>query len=283
MPSEPFRPLSARGQSVEAFEGLQPGIPPYLAEPVRAWVEERMYYQGRIKEGLLNTLQVTLRLDEPLNWQNGKQSALRSLLRRVQAEDDFALDVLDFLLGFQAGKEASGRLNTHLRLGGSEWEVTARPDDDPLGYQLTKRSLGPVKESIEELRTDSQRAHHHLMSAWNALSGRNPNPSTAYREAVRAIEAVAKPVVSPKNPKATLGTMIKDLQVKPEKWEVVLDSASASDVADMAAMVWTSQLDRHGTDDEEVPLTVSQQEADTAVHIAVALVRLFAGGLIHPV
>jgi hypothetical protein len=31
------------------------------------------------------------------------------------------------------------------------------------------------------------------MTAWANLAGRNPNPSTAYREAIRAVEAVANP------------------------------------------------------------------------------------------
>lgn len=46
----------------------------------------------------------------------------------------------------------------------------------------------------------------------------------------------------------------------------------------MLAMIWQSQFDRHGTHDESVPLSVSQEQADAAVHISLALVRLFAGG-----
>jgi hypothetical protein len=48
----------------------------------------------------------------------------------------------------------------------------------------------------------------------------------------------------------------------------------------MAALVWKSQFDRHGTDDASLPLNVSQAEADAAVHISIALVRIFAGRLI---
>lgn len=72
--------------------------------------------------------------------------------------------------------------------------------------------------------------------------------------------------------------MIADIRNKPAKWTVVLEGASMENVADLASMIWTSQLDRHGTDDETVPLSVSQDEADAAVHLAIGLVRLFVGG-----
>jgi hypothetical protein len=47
----------------------------------------------------------------------------------------------------------------------------------------------------------------------------------------------------------------------------------------MCKLIWKSQFDRHGTDDESVPLNASPQEADAALHLAITLVRYFAGGL----
>lgn len=118
-----------------------------------------------------------------------------------------------------------------------------------------------------------------MTTAWNRLEGRNPDPSGAYREAIRAIECVAKPVITPNDSLATLGKMIGAMRSNPKKWTFVLGT-DAGPVADMAALVWKSQLDRHGTDDESVPLNVSQEEADAAVHVSIALVRIFAGRLI---
>ena len=108
--------------------------------------------------------------------------------------------------------------------------------------------------------------------------GRNPDPSRAYNEAIRAVEVVAAPVVIPDDPKATLGKIIKAMEDKPSKWTVDLVEATPEQVTGMAAMIWQAQFDRHGTDDEDVPLNVSQEQADAAVHVAIALVRLFAGG-----
>ena len=61
---------------------------------------------------------------------------------------------------------------------------------------------------------------------------------------------------------------------------VVLDHCDATNIADMADMLWRGQTDRHGTDEPGAPLTVSLSEADAAFHIALALAQLFGGGLI---
>ncbi len=72
-------------------------------------------------------------------------------------------------------------------------------------YALTRRALGPVVEAIENLRSANDRAADHLYTAWRHLAGRDPIPDQAYSQALLAVEAAAKPVVSPTDEKATLG------------------------------------------------------------------------------
>lgn len=179
----------------------------------------------------LRLVQLVLRMEVPLNWHNGGHSALSSLAVRMGQDREFALDVLDFLLHFVAPPDQAEALNRTLAFGGSEWEVVEIGDNQ---RQLSRRMIGPVRNSIDSIRTDSQRAHHHLMSAWAKLTGRQPDASAVYREAIKAVEAAARPIVSPANDRATLGTMIRDLRAKPDKWSVVLDKATAGDVANMA-------------------------------------------------
>jgi hypothetical protein len=124
-------------------------------------------------------------------------------------------------------------------------------------------------------------AGRHLGAAWDKVYGRSPDASGAYREAVRAVEAVAKPVVTAADPAATLGKVIKAMTDKPAKWTADLGSVDV--VADMMGQLWTSQLDRHGTDDETVPLSVSAAKAEAALHLAVTLVHLFQSGAVRSV
>ena len=87
--------------------------------------------------------------------------------------------------------------------------------------------------------------------AWHHVYGRNPNPSTAYHDAVRAVEVAARPAATPKDDQATLGKMIPAFQDKPEQWETVIGNVDT--VRKMMATIWKSQFDRHGTDDTTKP------------------------------
>lgn len=102
---------------------------------------------------------------------------------------------------------------------------------------------------------------------------------------MKALEAAAKPVIEPANPKATLGTMIAALRAKPSKWKTSLTPAGPIDpiesIATMMELIWKSQLDRHGTDDESRPFSASPQEAEAAIHVAAALVHLFTSGAVQ--
>ncbi len=126
------------------------------------------------------------------------------------------------------------------------------------------------------------RPSQHLRDAWQKAWGRNPDASGAYREAVRAVEAAHAPIVLPRDSSATLGKMIAALRDKPDKFAARLSGpGSVESVASVRAMfelLWTSQLDRHGTADEAIPLTVTLEQAQDAVALATTLVHLAQQG-----
>ncbi len=274
-----FRPLSQRNNPDPAFDGPHDGIPAWMFQSIARWIDEAIYeprgMQNAPSETLLLAAEASLHVT--FDWSSGPFSARMTALDYVQRDGEFGLDFLDFLLSNLQGKMAlAAGLNVVLTRAGSAWEVQAV--DPPHSFDLVRRAIGPVREAIDEILPTSQRAHAHLVAAWSKLMGRNPDPSGAYREAIRAVEVVAAPVVAPNDTLVTLGKIIGTLRANPEKWTVDLAEATTQQVTEMAAMIWQSQFDRHGTHDESVPLNVSQEQADAAVHIAIALVRLFAGG-----
>lgn len=269
-----WRPLSKRGHADPAFDELQDGLPDYLLDPIVDWVEGLLWDGlGHPREDRLKAIQV--RLHTRLKWSAGGRSAIRSVCERMEGDREFALDVVDLLLDNGGDPYI---INSLLEAGGSVWQA-ADPEGDG-NWRLTRRSLGPIVEVIHSIQPASQRAHQHLIRAWSKLAQRDPDPSGSYREAVRAVEAAAKPVVLPDDDLATLGKMFRAIRDKPSKWQFVL--GEPTDVARMCELMWTSQLDRHGTDDNSVPLDASIQQADAAVHLAITLVRFFAGELIQP-
>lgn len=269
-----------RGKDDPRFDAPSEGLPAWLEGPVLQWVQRSFREAGGIaaQTEALDALQLAFRLESPLTGAAAERRG--ELIRRMQRDDEFALDVLDWMLHHWQllvtpwnASIWAGALNELLRQGGSVWEVTAKADE---AYQLTRRAVGPILEVLEHTATDAARAHAHLSTAWSKLTGRNPDPSGSYREAIRAVEAVGKPIVLPKDDLATMGLMIAALRDKPDKWTTKL--GQVDDVRAQMEAVHKGQLDRHGTDDETIPLNVSPEEADAAFSTCLNLVRWFAGG-----
>lgn len=276
-----WRPLSKRGQPDERLDEPTEGLPPYLAGPLLGWLRTmfRDPY-GAISRQRLEFLQLKFKLDPALNWGHGTETAFHDLLNRINDDEEFGLDVIDFVLShigvytsqYDNPAERASEAGGLLRLGGSAWEVSQGDDGS---YALSRRAVGPVREALESIGP-STRAHHHLVKAWNHLAGRNPDVSAGYREAVKAVEAAAKPVILPENDKATLGQMIAAIRDKADKWTTTI--GTPDDLRRQMEIVWKAQLDRHGTDDESKPLSVTADEADAAFSICLNLSRFFAGG-----
>jgi hypothetical protein len=277
-----FTPRSQRDNPDPAFEGPHDGIPGWMFQSVARWVDEVIYVTrgNRSVPSDEILLAAEASLHAMFNWESGAYGARTSALNLMSGDGEFGLDLLDFLLGnVPRARSRAAELNAILIRAGSAWEVQAGTKVAGVpNLELVRRAIGPVADAIADTRSLNQRAHAHLVAAWGKLMGRNPDPSGAYREAIRAVEVVAVPVVAPNDASATLGKIIGELKSAPARWTVDLAEATPEQVTGMAAMIWQSQFDRHGTPDESVPLNVSQEQADAAVHVAIALVRLFAGG-----
>jgi hypothetical protein len=229
----------------------------------------------------LRRLEARMHLDPELNWTNPREAA-NDLLRRIKTGDgEFGLDVLDYVLrhldesyDFQPDAAAQAQeVADALTEGSSAWEVTHLTG---INYALMRRESGPFAEAVEEVRTASERAGEYLYEAWRHFAGRTPVPDQAYFQAVLAVEAAAKPVVLPNDPKATLGRMIRAIESNPAAFTFAL--GAPEDVLPPARLLWQTHR-RHGTNDREAPMGMSQQEADAGVHLALTLVRWFTSSV----
>ena len=185
------------------------------------------------------------------------------------------LDAIDYLAcRLYVPPDYLSDLEELLSSGGSAWRAT--PDG-------LERRVGETLQSVAESTMGREtRPSQHLRDAWQKAWGRNPDASGAYREAIRAVEAAYAPIVSPKNERATLGTIIADIKNKPLKFRVRMQADGPEENVDrlggMLQMLWKSQLDRHGTADEDAPLNVSLEEAQDAAALATTLVHLAQQG-----
>ena len=242
---------------------MKRGVIDWIIPFVRSYAD----YEGVIvNRAWLGDLELRMHLETPLD-RSSDEAMAASLLKRMDDDDAFALDVLDYALRHLSDvypdwpsnrAEDATRLERLLTLAGSAWEVSPAGDED--NYALTRRALGPVVEAIEDLRSSSERAADHLGAAWRQLAGRDPNPDMAYFQAVLAVEAAAKPIVSPKDSNATLGKMRAAIRDAPSKWEFAL--GEPEDVIALISLLWDAHR-RHGTDDREAPLGMSRGGGDS--------------------
>ena len=213
-----------------------------------------------------------------LNWE-GSYEAQGSLLSRLRY-DEPGLDLLDFCLDRCEDEIIALGLEVILDEAGSAWTVGF---DSDRRFCLERRVDPTVEEATRREVAQQSNAATHLRSAWHHAYRRNPDPSKAYSDAIKAVEAAARPVVSPKDQLATLGKMISAMRDKPGKWETVIGVDGDVDaVRTMMDTIWEGQTDRHGTPDPNKP-PVKQPAAEAAVQIAVTLVHLFRTGAIHSI
>jgi hypothetical protein len=281
----------------KAYEALRDGIPGSLRTSVAAWVKKAInILSGGDKEayrGIHLLLERTLDI-ESLDWRYDGTDLHSSLVAEMFGNEDLGLSVLDLLLRElrtrvdKNGDDGTSRvlaksLDVILRQGRSAFRVR----EDRSG--LEDRIDPTATERADGLLQQSTRASDHLRRAWDGVYGLKKNPSHAYHEAVKAVEAAAIPVAVPRKASATLGDVLGDMKAHGEKrYLVALDPSGnqkpvvpIESVIGMIELLWKSQYDRHGTPDESTPASVREEEAEAALHLALTLTHWFESGVVR--
>jgi len=275
-------PLSVREGWIERteYDALHDGVPEWLRESLEMWTRGRILLSGgNVAE---NLREVERRLKQRLDWSRGNESALKDLFSWAESFPEQSLSAVDLLLGKVSiyDDDDARRLEGMLREGGSAWQVVQSNE----AFCLERRVEEGVRATAERAMEGRDSAAYHLRDAWHAAYGREPNPSEAYRLAVKAVEAAALSVVTPDDPRTTLGKMIVAMRDAPEKWSFAITSTGPDGletVRHLMEVVWTGQHDRHGKHDPEGPVEMRPEEAEAAVHTAATLVHWFRSGAIR--
>ncbi len=276
--------LSERSKAENTWEGPYEGVPEWMSQPLTDWVSSMLHEPnhllGRLEPNRERLMDLQQALRIRLNWSNRADGAWADLATRAWADPELFLDLVDECLAFAQTYEEIEPLRKTLDGSGSVWTL-GRDGDGQI--ELQRRVDPSVAAAVKGAPPVATSPAIHLSKAWSSVYGRNPAPSEGYREAVRAVEAAAVPLISPANGSATLGSMLAEVKSNPYKWGTVLNPpAPVNDVAAIIAtieLLWKAQLDRHGSS-APTPYHASQPEAEAALHIAAALVHLFTSGAI---
>lgn len=273
----PWRPLSAREAEQVFEETLFEGVPGHLASALREWLEEATDEACRRRIAAL-----TRTSDLP--------SGNRMFCDWVSDEvaGDLLLDLIDAVLHVGPAPQFSAlhppkvlirQLDELLTDGGSVYHV--RADACGLERRIAPEIADAASHAIARAEAGTPSAAKHLAAAWQAAYGLHPNPTLAYSEAVKAVEAALIPLVQPKHAKATLGTVLGELRAKADRWRFAIDHGPSRDgniapVIAMAEMLWTGQTDRHATNGPT--RTTSVPAAESALFVAIPLVQWAQSG-----
>jgi hypothetical protein len=281
---KPWRPLSVR-DSVETdeYEALDPGVPVWLTSTLRGWVKSLLlvpYATGKaaVSEDRLQAIERAARLDIFNMGQQDKFHAQANLLNLATREPARFLDAVDFMLATYASEAQAEKLERYLEAGGSLWRVVGHGSR----FRLERRVEATTADAFETA-SRAGRAGQMLRRAWHAAYGRDPDPSTAYRDAVRAVEAAGRPVILPNDDLATLGKMNGTIRATPHRFTFAMTPSGGEGiekVLGMMELLWEAQHDCHGDADEDKPRNVEQAEAEAAVLLAVTLVQWFNSGAV---
>jgi hypothetical protein len=289
-------PFYARATEAGAsdFECLFPGVPPWMRESLWSWLAERLstWVYGAGRGGGYSTpdsekireIERICRVDA--QWMGSGSShsdrvqGLEALRTALYSDDTTFLTAVDFCLSGNLNGDQVKELEVILQDSSSKWRV------GQIGSRagLVERVDETVQRAADELIGKGERHGKLLAEAWQHAFSMQRNPSSAYRCAVRAVELAATPVLTPKDPQPSLGKMITALRDGMGKWRFAFTVDSAVDpkkvLLQMMQLLWTNDYARHVTVDPNVPLNVGQEEAESAVVLALTLVNWFASGAI---
>ena len=264
-----FRSLRQRmAGPPDPAEVLPLQVLPYMRQPLYDWLAEvcDSYVLKRAWEVLCQMLHIDYAGSYPL----------RAATDAANKDPDLLLDLIDARLKLGRTYNYNDTLRRVLFLAGSGWRLNEAGDGLERVVDQSVRDV--AQEAISRAEAS---ASQHLRNAWTETHSRERNPTHAHAEMIRAVESAARPVVTPNDPRATLGTLIGQLDNQGSLYTTAGASPANDGVAGTVAMMrllWQQQTDRHGAN-PTVPAT--QERVEFLLPIAAALVHAFSTGTVR--
>ena len=249
-------------------EILPLNVPPHMRQPLFDWLSEAC--SEYVIEGVWPVLCQMLHIDYTGNHPT------RAAVDAANKDSDLLLDLIDARLKLGRTYNLNEGLIRILFLGGSGWQLN--DERDGLEQVVDETVRQTAHDAIDKAEAS---AAEHLRKAWSATHSRSHNPTLAHAEMVRAVESAARPVLTPNDPRATLGTLIGQLSGQAALYTTSGASTANNGTAAVVTMMqvlWQTQTDRHGAN-PTIPAT--QERVEFLMPIAAAVVHAFSTGAVR--
>lgn len=213
MSQDAWVPLSVRTGARQPFAPVE-DVPGFLWNYLRNWIKDAI--RDDAQTGIDIDLTLRLNAQRFINDYPTVGDVVAAALEKPLRNQVALLDVIDWLL--HRGKGSAETLERLLATAGHVLRVS--PDGDGLVQRLD-----PSAWALYQHATRPQdAASDHMHEAWTLTFGQHPKPGQGWGEAVKAIECLLKPIVSPNDSKATLGKMTAAIRNSHDKWTCALPS-----------------------------------------------------------
>jgi len=260
--AEPLTPLPERPAPGPPREDLSPTLRTFLVE----WVEKRLIDP---REAGQRVFAVAIAANVPMIDGYDVLGSVEAYWRRG---DDQLLDVVHATLHVLHTDGTTYRypphveVERHLAYGRSVWQATESG--------LVRRVDAIAQAAFDRVTETGDDASENLREAWDKAYSRDSDASDAWDHAIKAVEAVLRPIVCPNHKGATLGNVIGDLRSQGHLWKLLLRGRardhSVQPLVDMLELMWPDP-NRHGSPTPEPPATL--EEARAVVNLAVTIVQ----------
>lgn len=269
-------------------ESLRPGVPIWMQASILAWIE-RWTSQVLRSEVNRHVTVTTLNRDRILEIERYLQISFPSSVNDIvyregvkqycMQNEEHCLDVVEAIVATNNNFDAVvTTLNAILLQSGSKWIAKVVDYKGVLEERVSQTASDAFELSVNNATNESA---NFLTTAWHQAYGRSPNATEAYNNAIKAMEAAAWPIITPRNNSATLGHIIGELSVIPAKWKTAISEKTTGmgvkAIADAMLLVWEGHTDRHGT---ASPVAVTREAAEQAVLAAVMICGYFNRGYV---
>ncbi|WP_156371223.1 hypothetical protein [Nocardia arizonensis] len=206
--SRDWQPFSSRNAGRPIDLGWHEDVPQSLEHSLREW----LYHQFVLDRGVRQRVAARLRYVPSDHYWYHEMCGVptEALLDWVDATLHVWTDAEDSHTRSEIRKQVK-LVDDVLRDGRSVWMVSEKRDS--LERRQDPTVTAAVRQAGESaVAADRNAAGAHLQVAWDAAHRFRPDPSTAYREAILAVEAAAIPVVVPTQAGAALGHVLGQLR-----------------------------------------------------------------------
>ncbi|MGV0745642.1 hypothetical protein [Mycolicibacterium sp. XJ870] len=285
MTDDQWEPLELGEVEVEVFTALREGVPDYLYRSLWTWIFDRFSASGSTQRTRIFNPRLARECERVLKISIADHGpypdeSFHAVQNAVRGPDLLTWRLVDFLASqLHRRSGAIDELGKILVQSGAAWEI-----GDRQGKSGLVRRVPQGVKTAAEAAFQKPNAGKRLAAAWEEAFGVNPDPSNAYALAVKAVEDASIPVVPTGKAESTLGDVIRTIDGGTWRLPHLREHhlAPTHDVlVGMLRTLWRGHHDRHGGPSTVGVPAVTQEEAESAVILAVTLVGWFESGHIQ--